>query len=77
MGTDTPADLLLEALDKEVMKVKRFYDGSNRLITQYEAFANSINNQVCLRTDYTYVGVTTSVDAMKESLSQWNSAWDI
>ena len=77
MASDTPADLILEALGREIMKVKRFYDGSSRVTSQYEAFANAIDGQPCIRTDYTYVGATTNVDAMKESMSTWQAAWDI
>ena len=77
MSNDSEADLLLQALGKEIMKVKRIYDGSNRVITQYDAFANALNGAVCLRTDYVYVGITTNVDKMKESLDVWSSAYDI
>jgi len=77
MASDTAADQLLEALGKEVMKVKRIYDGSNRVITQYEAFANAIDQAVCLKTDYTYVGATTDLDKMRESVGVWLTAYDI
>ncbi len=79
MADDTQGDLLLEALLGEIMKIKRVYDANTppRVITQYEAVANAINGQTCLRTDYTYVSTTTNLDAMKESISTWQSAWDI
>jgi hypothetical protein len=77
MANDNVADELLQALAKEVVKIKRIYDGSSRVITQYEAVANAVDGQKCLRTDYTYVSTTTNIDAMKESLDVWQAAWDI
>jgi hypothetical protein len=77
MISDTDADNYLQALQKEICKTKSVYDGSNRLITRYEALANAEDGAPCLRTDYTYVGVTTQVDATKESFSNWDSSWDI
>jgi len=76
MTTDTTADELLRSLQKEVVKTKSVYDGSNRLITRYEAFSNSPNGKPCLKTTYTYVGATTNIDKTKEELATWNSAWD-
>lgn len=75
--SDVDTDELLQALGRESMKSKSFYDGSNRLITRYETLENVVNNGPALRTDYTYVGATTNVDASKETMSQWNSSWDI
>ncbi len=77
MADDTQGDTLLEALGREIMKLKRVYDGSSRVVTQYEAYANAVDGQKCLRTDYTYVGATTALDAMKESVDLWQAAWDI
>ena len=77
MASDTAADQLLEALNKEVMKIKRVYDGSNRVITQYEAFSNTIDQGACLKTDYIYVGATTDLDKMRESVGVWLAAYDI
>lgn len=74
---DTPADLMLESLGKEIMKVFRVYDGSSRLITQYEAFANTLDGQPCIKTEYTYDGVTTNILKMKESQGTWLTAYDI
>jgi len=74
---DTETDMLFNSLKTNVLKIKRFYDGSDRVITQYEAVANATNGQPCIRTDYAYVGVSTLLDAMKESMSTWQSAWDI
>jgi hypothetical protein len=77
MASDEKANLLFQGMVANVMKVKNLYDGSNRLITRYEAFAHAVNGDPCLRTDYTYVGATTNLDAMKESSDVWQSAWDI
>jgi len=77
MISDQKADILLNDLKVNVLKIKRVYDGSSRVITQYEAVANADDGMACLRTDYTYVGATTNLDAMKESIGTWSSAWDI
>jgi len=74
---DTAADQLLESLSTNVVKTKTIYDGSNRAITRYEAVANANNGQACIKTSYTYVGATTQIDATKEEMDVWQSAWDI
>lgn len=79
MGSDEKQDLLFQALRGETVKVKRLYDGNTppRCTSQYEAPQNAVNGAPALLTTYTYVGVTTDVDAMKETLSAWDSSWDI
>ena len=77
MASDTPADEMLNALGREVVKLFKVYDGSDRLITQYEAVANAIDGQPCLKTTYTYIGATTKVEKMKEALDTWLAAYDI
>jgi len=77
MSNDTNADELLRTLGKEVVKLFRVYDGSDRVIESYEALANAVNGGPALKTEYTYIGVTTNVEKLKESLTAWNSAWDI
>jgi hypothetical protein len=77
MVPDTTTDQLLNALSKEVVKIFRIYDGSDRLITTYETFSNSDDGAVALKTDYAYIGATTKLEKMKESLSIWSAAYDI
>lgn len=77
MSSDTQGDQILGSLSKEIVKVKKVYDGSDRLIEQYEALANTVANGPCLKTEYTYVGATTRVDKMKESVGVWLAAYDI
>lgn len=77
MAQDTNADEFLEALGKEVMKVHRVYDGSDRVSEHYETFANTIHGGPALKTTYTYDGVSERVIGMKEELSTWDSSWDI
>lgn len=74
---DSKTDELLQALTKEVVKVYRVYDGSDRLITEYETYSNTTDGGVALKTEYTYIGVTSRVEKMKESLSTWLTAYDI
>lgn len=77
MSTDTKGDELLSSLGKEIMKVHRVYDGSNRLSENYETYANTVHGGPALKTTYTYDGATERVVGMKEELSTWDSAWDI
>lgn len=77
MSSDSNADQVLSSLKAEVVKAHHVYDGSDRLQTRYEALANTVNGGPSLKTDYTYDGASTRVVGMKESLSTWNSAWDI
>ncbi len=74
---DSKADDFLQGLTKEVVKVFRVYDGSDRLIEEYETFANTKDGGLALKTEYTYIGVTARVEKMKESLSTWLAAYDI
>lgn len=75
--SDTNTDQMLQALTKEIVKVYRVYDGSDRLITQYEALANTLNGEPCVKTTYTYIGATTKLEKMKEAQDTWSSAYDI
>jgi len=75
-GSDIQADELLQALGQEIVKVYQVFDGSSRVITRYEAVANALNNQVCLRTDFSYTGANTQPTAMKEYLDVWSSSYD-
>ena len=77
MAQDSSADELLQALGKEILKVYRVYDGSNRCTESYEAFANAVNGGPCLKTEYVYDGATTNVVKLLESMAVWSSAWDI
>jgi hypothetical protein len=77
MSSDSKGDDLLGSLKNEIVKVKKVYDGSDRLVTQYEALANTVANGPCLETTYTYVGATTRVDKMREAVGVWLAAYDI
>lgn len=77
MVSDTKADEVLQTLMREVVKVYRTYDGSDRVTAEYEAVANAADGQPCLKTEYTYTGARTTPDKMKESLDVWSAAYDI
>jgi pyruvate carboxylase len=59
------------------MKVFRVFDGTNRLVTQYEAGTDAAAGDDCLRTDYGYDGATTRILKLKESIAQWDASWDL
>ena len=77
MVSDSKGDQILNSLKNEIVKVFKVYDGSDRLIEQYEALANTVANGPCLKTDYTYVGATTRVEKMKESIGVWLASYEI
>jgi len=77
MIPDSKADTLLNVLKAEAVKVYKVYDGSDRVITQYEAVANAANNAPCLVSTYTYVGASNRVEKMKEEVGVWLSSYDI
>lgn len=61
----------------EYIKQYLVYDGSNRLITVYEARANAANGEYCLVTTYTYDSTSSRVQKMKETSGVWSSSYDI
>lgn len=77
MGIDDKANQIFGALEREIIKVYRVYDGSDRVQSQYEAYAHTLDGETCLRTDYTYVAASTRVEKMQEYVDVWSSAYDI
>jgi len=61
----------------EAIKSHSVYDGSSRLISFYVAIEQASNGETCALTTYTYDGASSRIVGMKETLSTWNSAWDI
>jgi hypothetical protein len=61
----------------EYIKSYITYDFSDRMSVVYEARANALNGEPCLKTTYTYVIGTTRVEKMKEEETTWSSAYDI
>ena len=53
------------------------YDGSSRMEYVYEAHTDAINGAPCLVTQYSYDGVSTRIQKMKETVGTWSSAYDI
>ncbi len=74
---DTKADEALTVLKGEAMKSFSVYDGSDRLITRYEAVSNALDQAPCLKTTYTYIGASTRVEKSKEEIGVWLTAYDI
>lgn len=61
----------------ELIKTYITYDGSSRMEYVYEARANALNGEPCMRTQYSYDGVSTRIVKMKETASTWSSSYDI
>ena len=53
------------------------YDGSSRMSTVYTAHANAVDGEGCLLTTYTYVGASTRIEKMRETVDSWAAAYDI
>lgn len=53
------------------------YDASDRLEFHYVANIDAEDGDLCMATQYTYVGTSTRVEKTKESKALWQSAWDI
>jgi hypothetical protein len=62
---------------QEAIKTHSVYDGSNRLIQFYAAIEQAKHGEQCALTNYTYDGASARVVGTKETLSTWDSAWDI
>mgnify|MGYP007082005526 CR=1 FL=1 len=76
-NSDIQADELLNTVAKEATKTFSVYDGSDRLITRWEAPSNTVDGKPALKTEYTYIGVTTKLEKSRESIDVWSSAYDI
>lgn len=67
----------IETGSREYIKSYITYDSSSRMEYVYEARANALNGEPCLRTQYVYSGTTTNIVKMCETDSTWSSAYDI
>ena len=68
-------DLIRSGLLAGVMTYS-VYDSANRLIEYYEAATDIEHGEPCLKSEYKYVGSTNIVLATRETVAQWDSAWD-
>lgn len=62
---------------KQAMKRYSVYDTSDRQTDVYEVHTEAVHGTPCLRTQLVYDGVSSRVLKEKESVSSWNSTWDI
>lgn len=61
----------------EPVKQYCVYNGDGLLTELYEARANAEDGDKCMLTEYTYVTGTTRIEKTRESISEWDSTWDI
>jgi hypothetical protein len=61
----------------ECIKQHFVYDDSGRMTEVYTAHIEALHGRSCMLTQYAYDGATNRVIFHKESLSTWDSAWDI
>lgn len=61
----------------EAVKQYIEYDGFNRMSAVYVASAYAEDGDAAMKTEYVYVADSSRVVKMKESLTTWDSAWDI
>lgn len=62
---------------KEAVKQYITYDGLSRMEYNYVAIAGAAHGDLCIVTQYAYDGASGRIIKTKESLSTWDSAWDI
>lgn len=74
---DPSATDFVESHAREAIKQYIVYDGSGRMTETYTALTNAKDGDQCMKTQYAYDGATTRVIQMKESLTTWDSSWDI
>ena len=67
----------LTAIRQEPVKMFRAYDGSNRLMLQYEAVTHAVSGDPCMKTEYTYDGTSSRVLKLKESVDVWSISYEI
>jgi hypothetical protein len=77
MATPTTKTELLKSQMHELIKSYTTYDGSSRPQYIYVAQAGAANGDSCIRTEYTYDGVSSRVVKRLESYQLWSSAYDI
>jgi hypothetical protein len=62
----------------EAVKQHHVYDGQDRMTGHYVAMVDAEHGDNCQLTTYTYrTPTSTQVLGVKESLSTWDSSWDI
>lgn len=62
---------------REPVKQYLVYDGSFRVTHIYEARANAADEDPCLLTQYQYDGASSRIVKRLESISEWDSSWDL
>ena len=62
---------------QEAVKTYTTYDGSSRPQYFYVAMVDAADGDKCQLTTYTYDGASSRIQKTKESLANWDSAWDI
>ena len=71
-----PNDQIMNA-KTDLMKWHYEYDVYERPIAVYECGANADHGAQCMKTTYTYVGTSSAIVGAKETVSTWDSVWDI
>ena len=74
---DTSKTAQLTTLKHELSKSYIQYDVSDRMEIAYEAAAATGHGEPCLKTEYAYDGGSSRIIKRKESVSTWDSSWDI
>ncbi|MEA2036394.1 MAG: hypothetical protein U9O94_02720 [Nanoarchaeota archaeon] len=67
----------IKSLLTSFMKSHAVYDGNGRTTHFYECPTFTDHGEICLLTEFTYVGTSPNVTNSKESKSTWDSTWDI
>lgn len=67
----------IKSLLTSFTKTHAEYDANGRTIAFYECPTFTKDGEVCLLTQFTYIGTSPNVTNSKESESTWDSSWDI
>ncbi len=68
---------IITAIREEALKEFRVYDANNRIDRIYQAPTSARHGDSCLMTQWGYNGETKQILKRKESVTTWDSSWDI
>lgn len=77
VGKELTTRDVLKSLKHEALKEFREYDAQFRPSAIYQAFTDAKEGDDCLKTEYIYDGLSQRIIKKKESVTDWQSAWDI
>ena len=68
---------VLKTLKNEALKEYRVYDVQNRPSAIYQVYTDAEHGDNCLKTEYTYDGLSNRIIKKRETVALWDALWDI